>query len=83
MAKTPYSIYDAHRSEVLNDTLYAQIVEKARRFDVAIFQNHDLAKGLCDISLKPSNLSANKSKKLLKVITWLMQTRNNAQLSAE
>ncbi|MCK9256502.1 MAG: hypothetical protein M0P02_00335 [Sulfurospirillaceae bacterium] len=81
MEKSPYSIYKAHVDEVLSDELYREILERAQKFGVSAFSNPHLAKNLCNIELKPSELNSKKARDFLKFISWLIKTRNSAQLS--
>jgi type III secretion system FlhB-like substrate exporter len=83
ITKSPYEIYQTQNLATLNDALYSKILEKALKFNVAMFQNPDLAKDLCDISLVPARLSADSSQKVIDNVVWLLESRNNAQLSKD
>jgi len=81
ISKSPYEIYKTQNSVALNDALYSQILEKARKFDISMFQNPDLAKDLCDTTLAPSKLSPKSSQNVIDLVVWLIESRNKAQLS--
>lgn len=83
VGKTPYETYKTQSAAAHNDTLYLQIFEKAKKFDVSMFQNPDLAKDLCNTTLVPAKLTQSKSQAVIDAVIWLLESRNDAQLSQE
>jgi type III secretion system FlhB-like substrate exporter len=79
--KSPYEVYKTHNSIAVSDALYSQILEKAQKFDVSMFQNPDLAKDLCNTTLVPSKIDSKASQAVIDTVVWLLESRNNAQLS--
>lgn len=81
--KSAHQTYAMGASSALRDKLEQGIVEKALKYDVALFQNPDLASMLCDTTVAPCELSPSACKEVTKVLEWLVQSQNAAQLSSD
>jgi len=81
--KEAFEVYAQGAASALSDAVVQSIVEKARKYDVAMFQNPDLLMHLCDTSSPPCALSNAACEHVASLLTWLVESQNAAQLSGD
>lgn len=81
--KEAFEVYAQGAASALSDAVVQSIVEKARKYDVAMFQNPDLLAHLCDTSTPPCTLSNAACDHVASLLTWLIESQNAAQLSSD
>jgi flagellar biosynthesis protein len=78
-----YKVYEDNAPKVIakgNGEIAKKIIQKAREYDVSIFQNEELVNMLMDVELD-SEIPTELYQAVVEVFVWLKNTEQKAQLS--
>ena len=78
-----YKVYEDNAPKVVakgSGEIAQKIIQKAKEYDIAIFQNEELTNMLMDVELD-SEIPSELYQAVVEVFVWLRKTEEKAQLS--
>ncbi len=80
-----YKAYEQNAPKIIakgNGEIAQKIIQKAKEYDINIFQNEELTKTLMEVEIG-EEIPPKLYKAVVEVFIWLHKTEKNAQLSKE
>jgi flagellar biosynthesis protein len=80
-----YKAYEQNAPKIIakgNGEIAQKIIQKAKEYDINIFQNEELTKTLMEVEVG-EEIPPKLYKAVVEVFIWLHKTEKNAQLSKE